>query len=74
MDASKSKKQVLLLGVLSIAVAGLSFALKDLMGEWPTDFGPWGAAFFFVIGVVLIGQYASAYVTDDGDAATSDAD
>ena len=69
-----TKKQALFVGVLSLATAGLSFAIKDLMSKWPTDFGPWGALFFFVLGVVLVGQYAGAYVTDDEDEAARRAD
>ncbi|NHN48516.1 hypothetical protein G9464_13065 [Halostella sp. JP-L12] len=73
MDPKSSKRQVLFLGFLSIAVAGLTVALTDIMGKWPTEFGPWGAAFFLVIGVVLVGQYAGAYTTED-ETAVSDAD
>jgi hypothetical protein len=69
-----SKEQVLFVGVLSLATAGLSFGIKDLMAEWPTEFGPWGALFFLVLGIVLVGQYTSAYVTDGGDEATRRAD
>jgi hypothetical protein len=69
-----SKEQVLFVGVLSLATAGLSFGIKNLMAKWPTEFGPWGALFFLVLGVVLVGQYTSAYVTDDGDEAAKGAD
>lgn len=52
-----SAAEYLVVGCLAVAVAVVSVAIVELTGEWPTDFGVWGAILFSLLGSVLLWKY-----------------